>query len=236
MNLLTLVQSFCARTKLPVPGQVIGSSDPQVLQIQGLLEEGGADLADRGDWQELNREATWTTLANEDQGLITTLAPFGYKSLLPQTLWDRTALLPLLGPSSPSTWATEEALVIKGPRYSFRLRGNHFLSIPAPPAGSTWAFEYTSESWVSNAAGTVFSDTFSADTDIILLRSKIVMADLRWRWKKEKGVPYGEDFNSCERLVNNALGRSANVGILRTDNRPNDPRPGIFVPIGSWSL
>ena len=79
MTLLSVVQRFCQRTNISVPATVYGSTDPQVLQIMALLEEEGADLSGRGDWQALTNEATHTTVATESQGDIATIASNGFR-------------------------------------------------------------------------------------------------------------------------------------------------------------
>jgi hypothetical protein len=77
MTLLQIVQRFCERTNLPSPATVIGSSDPQVVQMKALVEEVGIDLSGRGPWQEITFQATHTTLAAEDQGAMSNSRPGG---------------------------------------------------------------------------------------------------------------------------------------------------------------
>lgn len=235
MTLLEIIQNFTLPTGIPKPATVFGSTDPQVLQAAALLQEGLEDLSQRGAWERLTYEATWVTTAAEDQGALTTLAPNGFRWLIPQTLWDRTQKLPLVGAMSSQDWQALKAIVITGPRYSFRFRGGNFLVTPAPPAGHTWAFEYISKNFALAADGTTYKAVLTADSDTILLPDQIVRADLRWRWKKEKGLAYAEDFNRAEELINNALGRDGARPPLRMDlDCGGDLQPGIFVPSGSW--
>ena len=109
MNLIQAVTDFCERTGLPVPTNVIGSTDPQVMQLRALLKEGCEALADRGAWQTLKNEASWTTTNQENQGALTTLASNGFNFLIPETLWDRTQKLPLLGPMDSQDWQARPA-------------------------------------------------------------------------------------------------------------------------------
>src|SRR5690606_21198726 len=116
----------------------------------------------------------------------------------------------------------------------FRIRQGEFITTPAPPAGHEWVFEYVSKNFIEYAtlpAGR-FGDKFEADDDEILLPNDIVQADLTWRWKKEKGLAYAQDFDDCEDLVVNALGRDgAGAQILDMGLRgDNNLQPGIFVP------
>lgn len=237
MTVLEILQTFALRTGIPMPASVFGSLDKQVLQAANLLQESLEDLADRGVWERLVNQALWSTTATEDQGALTTLAPNGFNWMLPQTLWDRTEKLPLLGPTSAQEWQALKAIVITGPRYSFRVRGGQFLVTPPPPVAHTWVFEYVSKNFALAVDGTTYKSVLTVDSDSVLLPDKIVIADLRWRWKKEKGLSYAEDFNRAEDLINNALGRDIGKPILHMDTPGCDNiQPGIFVPSGSWPL
>lgn len=234
-TLLEVVQQFCARQAVPVPQMVIGNPDTQVSQIAALIQEGCESLRDRGPWERMTYQASWTTTNTEDQGDINTLAPNGYNWFVAKTWWDRTERLPLLGPTTPQTWQFLKAIVITGPRYSFRLRGGHLLSTPPPPAGHTWVFEYISKNYVLTQLG-IYQENFTSDDDEILLPDAIVKADLRWRWLSAKGMAYAEYFNSAEALIADTLGKdggSPDVD-MGMRNCGGNIEPGIWVPSGTW--
>jgi hypothetical protein len=235
MTMLTTVQYFCRRTNLPSPTTVAGSTDPKVRQIQALLEEEGADLAKRGAWQGITFEATHTTVATESQGAMTTIAANGFDRIKNQTMWDRTEKIPVIGPVDDQEWQTLKAVVSTGPRYQFRIRGGLLLVNPVPPASHTWAFEYVSKNWILN--GSTYKQYFTADADTILLPEEITIMGLRWRWKREKGLDYAEDFRIYETQVKDALGRDGGKRVLNMDlEASRGPRPGIFIPQGSWTV
>ncbi|MBM3491274.1 MAG: hypothetical protein FJX68_12665 [Alphaproteobacteria bacterium] len=235
MTLLTVVDYFCRRTGLPVPGTVYGTTDPQLKQIEALLEEEGNDLARRNDWERITYEASHTTLAVEDQGAIATIASNGFRHIKNETIWDYTDQLPVMGPLNGKEWQATKAAVASGFRYRYRIRGGKLLSNPAPPAGHNWRFEYVSYNWVLAADGTTFRQYFGADSDTILLPEDLLLAGLRWRWKKEKGFDYAEDMRTYEMQVKDAIGRDAAKPRLYADAEVwRGPRPGIFVPDGNW--
>jgi hypothetical protein len=237
MTMLTTVQNFCRRTGLSVPTTVFGTSDSQVRQIYSLLEEEGNDLASRGSWQGLTFEAAHTTLAAEDQGALTSIATNGFRYMKNGTIWDRTTRLPVCGPLDSQDWQTLKAWAVTGPRYQYRIRGGKFLVNPNPTAGDSWYFEYVSQNWILGADGTTYKQYFTLDTDTILLPETLVLMGLRWRWKKEKGLDYAEDFRTYESQVKDALGRDGSKPVLHMDMCSTaGPRPGIFVPVGSWNL
>lgn len=235
MNLLTLVQKFFQRTNLPAPATVFGSTDGFVLQAMGLLEEEVNDLASRHTWQGLQREASHTTVALEDQGNINTLDP-GFRFIRNNTIWDTTDRLPVLGPVSGSDWQAIKAVFANGPRYQFRFRGDHLLVNPIPTAGHDWRFEYESKYAILAVDGTTTKEFFTSDTDTFLLPDQLLLMGLRWRWLREKGLDYGELFNTYERQVKDAMGRDGGKKTLFMNECHREVRPGIFVPVANWTV
>ena len=235
MTMLTTIQHFCRRSNINVPSTVFGSTDSQVLQIMALLEEEGTDLAKRGDWQELTNEATHTTVATESQGAIKTIASNGFNYIKNGTIWDRDLQLPVYVIDG-TDWQQVKAIAVTGPRYQARIRGGNLISNPVPIAGHTWAFEYISSNWITDTNDANPDQYFGADTDKILLPESLVMMGLRWRWKKEKGFEYAEDFTTYEKQVTDALSRDGMHRVIYTGERNKTSTPSVFVPDGSWSL
>ena len=235
MSLLTIVQTVTERTGIPTPATVMGSTDPQVIQLRSLLEEEGASLSRRGDWESLTFEATHTTLAAEDQGAIATIASNGYRHIKNETLWDRTDQLPV--PLINSTaWQRLKATVSAAPRFRYRIRGGKLLMTPTPPASHTLAFEYVSKNWILGADLVTYKSAFTLDTDTLLLDEPLLTLGLRWRWKKEHGLEYAEDFRDYEMQVADFLGREGGKPVIALDNRGERSRPGVIVPEYSWNL
>jgi len=235
MTMLATVIKFCKRRNIDVPSTVLGTTDTQVQQVLALLEEEGNDLADRGDWQQLTFEATHTTVATESQGAMTTIASNGFSYIKYDTIWDRT--LSLKVPVMSSTeWQQLKAIPLTGPRYQARIRGGNLIVTPTPTAGNTWAFEYVSKNWILGADGTTYSDSFNLDTDTLLLPEKIILMGLTWRWKKEKGLSYAEDYNAYERMVSNEMSRNGMKAKVNFGKTVRNAEPKIVVTDGSWNL
>lgn len=237
MSLLTTVQNFCRRTNLPAPATVYGSSDTQVLQVMALLEEIGNDMARRGSWQGITFEANLTTTATEDQGAMTTICPTGFRNILNYTIWSRSRRLPVCGPLNDRQWQMLKALFVNGPYYRYRIRGDHLLVNPTPPAGEEWYFEYVSKNWITDSTGATYRQYFAADSDLIVVPEDVLLMGLRWKWKAEKGLDYSEDFRTYESQFKDAVGQDGGKPNLAMDSDVmRGPQPGIFVPTGSWNL
>jgi hypothetical protein len=235
MTILATVQRFCRRTNITVPGTVLGSTDPQILQVLALLEEEGNDLSGRGSWQAITLEATHTTVATESQGDINTIASGNFRYVKNNTIWDRTENLPVIVIDGPD-WQAEKGFASTSPRYRARIRGNNLIVTPTPVAGNTWAFEYVSWNWILDTNGTTRKQYFTADTDTVLLPEPIIQMGLRWRWKKEKGFEYAEDFRTYEMMVADAFSRDGIRRNLNMGSKPEMGSPKIVVNQGNWPL
>lgn len=237
MSLLTIVQTYCARAGLSVPNNVVGSTDHQIIQIKGLLDEVVEDLIDRWDWQELQREATFTTVAAEDQGAIIDIATDGFVRIFNSTIFNRTLRLPLFGPMTKEKWQSIKALPTTGPFYKYRIRQGRLLFNPAGADGHTCAFEYQSN-WVikDSPAAAASKSTFVLDSDCCVFPDNILIAGLRWKWRSEKGLDYAEEKLRYETLTNNAAGRDTPKATIDLTAETPSLVPGIWVSPGNWPI
>jgi hypothetical protein len=236
MTAKTIIQEFCRRTKVPVPNSIQGSADTQVVQILGLLNEMLDDFVTRKLWQQNTVEYVHTTLAAVDQGDISTLCP-GFVNIVPDSFFNRTANLQVFFGLDAEQWQSRQVVGgADGPSYWARLRGNKLIVDPEPPAGEVWAFEYRSEYFAKTSAG-VLKQYFTDDNDYLIIPERLGVLWLRWRWKAEKGLDYGEEFQSYENQLE-VLSKRDN-GPQRANLGRNDQdvlKAGIVVPIGNWEL
>lgn len=237
MTILGLLQEFCDRRGLDSPSIVMSSGDPTIRQLKGLANECLADLTGRGhSWSELQKQTTFNSVAAELQGAIATLAPFGFKYIIPDSLFDRTERRPLYGPRNAPAWQESTALPTTGPFYSFRVWQGNFYLQPAPPAAHTIAFEYASDMAILAANGVDWKKRFTADDDVFKLDEDLMLAGLNWRWRREQGLSYSEEQRTYEALVAQAIGAASEKGELSLTGGSRDLKPGIFVPSCNWPV
>ena len=237
-TLLDIIRRFMERTGLPKPAFSIGNTDAQVAQILGLLEEATEELVMRNarGWQILTREAVFVTKAQEVQGSLSELAP-GFRAVTNDTLFNRTTRLPIYGPLLPMERQATKALQTAGPYYRYWIANDQLHLYPTPPAGQTIAFEYTSTAcWSDGQSPATYSEYPTTDTAICLFPKPVVIAQLRWRWKKEKGLEYAQDFDSAELLLNAAIAADGTRRVVDLGGTELVARPGIMIPTGSWPL
>lgn len=237
MNLLSLVQEFCRRRGLPVPGAVFQANDDQSMQIVSMLNQVLEDIITPGkSWTVLNKVATFPQLAQEDQGTLESLAPFGYEGMLLNTFYDRTQRLQVFGPKTPQEWELLKAVPMTGPYLQYRIQGDHLLLNGVFNAGHSMAFEYVSKWSILAADGITYKEYYSADTDTNVFPDKLLLAGLSWQWKNEKGLRYAEDFRRYEVLKASLRALEGDAREVRMDGEGNGYAPGIFVPTASWQV
>jgi hypothetical protein len=197
-----------------------------------LANEEGQELSARYPWTALQNESTFTTVATESQGAITTLASAGFRYILNDIMWNRSLLRPVFGPLVPQDWQALKARNVTGPYAQFRIRGTSVLFIPTPVVGNTIAFEWISKYWATGVGGD--ASAWAADADTSYLDEEIMTQGVIWRWKAAKGLSYAEDFNKYEGLVVDQMARDGGKSRLNLGGGMNTFPAGILVPIGSW--
>lgn len=233
MSLLSIFQRACPLLNLSIPTQVINNTSDEIRQLLAIANTDGDLLGQEHQWQRLIFEKTFTTTATEQQTGAGATLPTDFDRIVDETMWNRTTRQPVIGPLSTLRWQMIEALggVTTWPQY--RMRGNSFYFIPAPPAGETVAYEYMSNQWCESSIA-VGQSTWLADTDVPRLPERVLILGLVWRWNKSKGLAYAEDFDTWERIKANAIGRDGtrkrgNI-VGRTRSVPAD---GV-IPESTW--
>lgn len=90
--------------------------------------------------------------------------------------------------STAEWWYLKARTTSSGIRYKARF-SNGLLHFEDPQSGSVILYEYLSSNVVlSDGAGSADKERFTADTDTWLLDDDLLILDLKWRYKVEKGI------------------------------------------------
>ena len=231
MTTLTIIQTAATTLGLPRPSAAVSASDSTTVQMVALLNEEANILSRRHDWQSLVREATFTTVATESQGAISTLAP-GLRHIIGDTIWNRTTDQDVAWPVTPKRWQADLTLgVTSAPWSSFRIRGGSLLMYPAPTAGQTAAFEYVSGLPVIDQDAGTDKATYTKDGDTSSLDEMALALGVVWRWKQQKGFDISADYQQYEALVRDLKAKDSPAGLL-SFGAPVARRDNI--PLGNW--
>ncbi|MGO7438897.1 hypothetical protein ACC674_15405 [Rhizobium ruizarguesonis] len=230
MSLLTIIQNVCAEIDLDPPTAVMSSADPQIRQLQILSYRAGKDLLKDHDWSVLNttRNFTATGAIPEPAEPPSDFSRFVVNSMI----WNTSRLWSLNGPVEPQTWERNTILNSNPVPQLWRMLGGKLAFFPND-VGETLRYEYVSKYWIAVNGGTTYAENWSNDTDTARFSEDLLELSLIWRWKRAKGLDYGEELENYERAKESAVGadRAAQPISLSMPNRgevPDNYWPGII--------
>lgn len=230
MSLLTMIQDCAVKIGINRPSSVIGNNDTEALELLAFAQEEGKELVRRGDWQILQKENTFTSLAAEQQAAL----PSDFDHFVNETFWNRSRRIQFFGPLTPKEWQYIKSTTASVVTDTFRFRGNYILLNPVPAAGQTMVYEYISKNWCQDSSN-VAQSSWAADTDTGILDERLMGLGIIVRYKMAKGLPYQEDLAKYETQVVSSLGFDVPKRTVTLSNTP-EVSPNIGVPEGNWSL
>lgn len=244
-TLLDIVTQFYGRQGLgSAPSSIVSSTDDTVIQVLALMNEGAEDF---GRMPFNQRQVTITFQHVNGAAFLAMNVPVtlpGFSGFLVGTLWDAQTRLPVYGPLQPRQVTEILTLQVTAAQFNYWLQGNGLYIYPVPTNPATYNFTVTylsSFTCAPSAGAAPASLWYSADTDVSILPDAIVLADLRWRYKKEKGMDFSLDFQRFQALCAdhfNTQGASPDVDM--GDPKPGDfadvVGPGLLIAAGSWNL
>lgn len=243
MTLLSVVQAAADIIGIARPGTVIGNTDQIARQMLALVNREGKNLSSmrnsfNGGWSVLERVHTFSTSASEDEYDL----PDDFGWLLGDTVWDRTNFWNVRGPLSPQDWQAFRSGLVNNAalRKRYRIRriadgstGDRKFTIePEPDAVETVAFEYVTDQWVKDTAGTAFKTAYAVDTDVSMIDEVIVEMGLIWRFKQAKGLDFAADLAEYEIERDKRFAADVGPGIIEFAKKRFKIPPGIIPETG----
>ncbi len=158
MSLLTICQNAANNIGIAAPATIIGNSDPGARRLLQMARREGQVLSTRTDWVALVAEHVFISDGTSDYQL-----PEDFRSLVNDTMWDRTRFWKMRGPMTPQQWQLYKSGIIGRATIERRWR----VRIPSgDPAGATvkfdldpsitetgsvFVYEYVSKNWVQSS-------------------------------------------------------------------------------------
>ena len=132
--------------------------------------------------------------------------PQDFLSIVPDTMWVQESLWRVDFPTDPTVWAYLKASA-GPPGIWVRCRIiNGFFEFYEPQEGMIVGFEYFSNATIQDGTTGAPKEYFSQDSDIWLLDDALIIADIKWRYKAEKGLDYQTDYKLYQDRLNAFLG------------------------------
>lgn len=206
MTIATVIQAVAPLCGLGVPGVVIGNADPLTQHLLACAIEECDELLTKNEWSGLVKTASVSTTTGP---LATVALASDYDRMTYGAgVWNITRQQRLIGPVEAQDWQAMTVRAVSLWPQRWRLSGDALQIWGAVP-GEYLTYEYVSNAYVRAADGTLKA-AFTADSDKVLLPEALVKLGIRWRFKKAKGLDYGEDMATYERQLERIGG--ANLG------------------------
>ena len=198
MSLLTIVQRAVKQVKVITsdPTTVIGNNDPDIQQAQELLFEVGESLKINYNWQQLVRQATFTTSNGTTSYALSTVVSDGdLDSFIGDCMYDTTSdrEVRIVGVNNyqnlVSTVNSSAGIDKTIAQYEDSL---HIY--PTPTSTDTISLFYKSTQWITSSGGTG-QDNWLADTDTSRFPEYLLQLGLVALLRREFGLPYAEQQN-----------------------------------------
>jgi hypothetical protein len=203
-TLKALCDSVLGETGFLIPAAYV-SGQPDDLQMVYVATAAADEIREK--MPQIIRRTFTVTLT-----VATTYAlPADFLGYVPDTAFIDGRLDPVRLPTSAAEW---QAWLASNSPQGIEIRArflNGSIQIIEPPVGSVLRFEYfSSYPWLSGAAlgPQVGREVPIADSDECVFDRRLMIAGIKWRWKKEKGLPdWDVDFNEYTKMVNTFRGR-----------------------------
>lgn len=215
MSLLTIAQSVLTETKnSSIPTSIIGNTQDVARQILEVMNVTMVELARAFDWQELQKEKTFNSVASTQNYDL----PTDFDRFINETFWNIDEMWPVKGPMTPEEWRILKNSSVSGGATTeyFRIRNGHTVIFPIPASVNSYIYEYISNLIIKSSIG-VGQTTWLADTDVPAIDPYIVRLDATWRWLLKNGRPYAEE----QRAANNAIAERVKANGARRKVRHN---------------
>lgn len=232
-SLLNLCRDHCDKFGLPTPSAIIGSTDKTFLQLKALAHEVVEDMVVY-PWQEQVRRVTWTSIAAENQGAISSLFGAGYFKLIPATMWNNSLNRPIFGPTGDESWQILKSFTT-GPIHQYKIMGGDLYILPIQTVGHTLSAMVATNYGIEDSGGAAKA-RFTADTDVPLFPDNVFKADLEWRWLKQKGEAWATSYERAQGLIASLVNKDAHLPVFWLDKPRHNLVPGIIVPAGDWNV
>lgn len=206
-NLLETCQQIAVRIGLPRPIAVLSGDSQIVPQYFALMCETAKDLIRRHDWQCLEQEVTFLTVPGDIQIGNLRVAYPDLRRIKEDSVANITRNYPMLPLARDQHRAVKLAPPATTQGAFYRVRGDQFLMPGNTAADDEIVFEYISSYWATTSGDSPERIAVPAsDTDILLLDDEALILGVKWRFKKENGLEYGEDFSDYEKYVQELIG------------------------------
>jgi hypothetical protein len=210
LNLKQHLDQVLSESGFVLPDYYIGNTDQDVAQIVAIAQATAFDIVELR--MPVLRKSLAITLTSATEYDL----PDDFLEFIPNTMyqhgrWDRADLA-----TTDETWALLTSVTsVSTLPIRVKIIGTQ-LSILNPQASGTLNVDYYSNAPINIPFSTTFLSQFDADTNLWIMDARHFQLEVKWRFKKEKGMPDWQiDLQEAANRRNTVMGRiSGNSSIV----------------------
>lgn len=220
LTLKQILDIALGSTGVNVPATWIGSNNLATANLVKAIANQSVLALREYPLQKQTRQYSFTLTSASD----TYALPSDFLNIVPDTMWVQESLWRVDFPTDPTVWAYLTASA-GPPGIWVRCRLiNNFLEFYQPQEGMVVGFEYVSNSLIQDGTTGEPKQLFSQDSDVWMIDDSLLIADIKWRYKAEKGLEYQTDFKLFKDSLANFLGTQSGAKTIIPSN-PWNPEP-----------
>jgi len=194
MSLITATNEVADLVSLDRFSSVAGSADSAAQTMLTLAQQAGEEIAHRVDWNRLLKQATIA-------GVPYTL-PEDYHRPVPGSLII-TALGVFVRPVLNSgEW---EVMKYIGSAHPYYYRSEGTIDVVPTSAAEGATLNYVSGHFVAKISGSDYTAVFESDDDTPVFTEDLLVKNMVWRWKRQKGLDYTDDLSEFEAMLQSEI-------------------------------
>lgn len=186
MSLKTAVDSVCDAVNIDRLDAVYGGPDPSAAVFLALAQEAGDEIARRVDWQAL---LSSKVLAASGEQL-----PPDFQRVVPGGGLRTAAGLFIRPVTNSAQWAVVASCASAQPFYFV---SGGVVQVAPVTAAIGAVLDYVAKTWIVGDGGTRKA-AFSADDDGFVFPERLVVKNIIWRWRRQKGLSYDDQLAEFE--------------------------------------
>lgn len=220
LTLKQILDIALGSTGVNVPATWIGSNNLATANLVKAIANQSVLALREYPLQKQTRQYSFTLTSASD----TYALPSDFLNIVPDTMWVQESLWRVDFPTDPTVWAYLTASA-GPPGIWVRCRLiNNFLEFYQPQEGMVVGFEYVSNALIQDGTTGDPKQLFSQDSDVWMIDDSLLIADIKWRYKAEKGLEYQTDFKLFKDSLANFLGTQSGAKTIIPSN-PWNPEP-----------
>lgn len=222
------------------PSSWIGVTEDSHEDLVDFLDDTIKELQKRVDWEEpLGADVVieGSTNISSDTDQSTHELPTNFYRINRDDLavYERTTTrrrgLPI---TTSGKWTALQSVGTAGAYRYWRITGypgNYEISFFRPlGTNDRLTIAYMTDYWVASTSGTL-SNQWTSDDDILLFDDRLVQLGVRWRWLRQKGLPYDDYLSEYEAYLSREAGDNRNIRKIVIGETGDEFRAPWDVPV-----